>query len=157
MVIKSPAPFTDVPGNVFRVFLSGSIETAGAFSWQEKLEDIFGESTDILLLNPRRDDWDKSWIEDIEDSRFRHQVNWELDAMDAADLIVMYFAPGTQSPVTLLELGLYAGSGKLAVCCSAGFSHKGNVDIVCTRYKIEQVQDIAGLKELVCQRAGKRP
>jgi hypothetical protein len=48
----------------------------------------------------------------------------------------MYFSPETKSPISLLELGLYANSGKLVVYCPEGFWRKGNVDIVCEKYFI---------------------
>jgi hypothetical protein len=41
----------------------------------------------------------------------------------------MYLAPGTQSPVSLLELGLCARSGKLKVGCPEGFWRRGNVKV----------------------------
>ena len=46
----------------------------------------------------------------------------------------------------MLELGLFANSGKLIVCCPDGFWRKGNVDIVCERYRIKQM---SGLPDLV--------
>jgi hypothetical protein len=64
------------------------------------------------------------------------QVSWELDMLDAADVVVMYLAPGTKSPVSLLELGLWARSGKLKVCCPEGFWRRGNVEVVCQRHQI---------------------
>jgi len=48
------------------------------------------------------------------------QFEWELDGQEAADFILMYFALGTRAPITLLELGLFAKSGKLLVCCPEG-------------------------------------
>jgi hypothetical protein len=64
-------------------------------------------------------------------------VNWELDAMDQSDIIVFYFDPDTKSPVTLMELGLHANSGSatLIVCCPEGFWRRGNVEIVCDRFR----------------------
>lgn len=56
--------------------------------------------------------------------------------MERATWIAMYFAPGTKSPISLLELGLFARSGKLIVCCPDGFWRKGNVEIVCAKYNI---------------------
>lgn len=38
----------------------------------------------------------------------------------------------------MMELGLFANSGKLMVCCEDGFWRKGNVDIVCKRKGIDQ-------------------
>jgi hypothetical protein len=51
-------------------------------------------------------------------------------------MIVMYFSPETKSPISLLELGLYASSGKIHVICPDGFWRRGNVEIVCNKYNI---------------------
>jgi hypothetical protein len=48
-------------------------------------------------------------------------VEWELEAQERADVIAMFFASETRAPITLLELGLFAGSGRLVVCCPEGF------------------------------------
>jgi len=56
--------------------------------------------------------------------------------LDAADIVVMYLAPGTKAPISLLELGLCARTGKLRVCCPEGFWRRGNVEMVCERYQI---------------------
>lgn len=96
----------------------------------------------VLFLNPRRDDWDSSWEQSIEKEHFREQVEWELEAQEKADVIVMYFAPNTKSPITLLELGLFAKSQKMICCCPEGFWRKGNVDVVCDRYGVEVVDTL---------------
>ena len=131
------------------VFLAGSIEMGKAVDWQAQVKEILKDS-DWTILNPRRDDWDSSWVQSIENPQFREQVVWELDAQDDADKIFMYFAPETKSPISLLELGLYAGTGKMVVVCPEGFWRKGNVEIVCARYQIPLYEDIkvAAEKEL---------
>jgi hypothetical protein len=142
LIVKPPAP---LPADRRpSVFLAGSIEQGRAPDWQtlvaEGLSDL-----DVLILNPRRDDWDASWRQSIDDPRFREQVEWELAALERAACVVLYFAPATQAPVSLLELGLYARSGKLAVCCPDGYWRKGNVDVVCRRYGTAAAADLAGL------------
>ncbi len=62
-----------------------------------------------------------------------------------AGVIAMYFAPRSRAPITLLELGLHAASGRLLVCCPPGFWRKGNVDIVCQRYGVPRVGDLDAL------------
>ena len=59
----------------------------------------------------------------------------------------MYFSPETKSPITLLELGIYAVATpeKLLVCCPEGFWRKGNVDIVCAKYGVRQEATLQGL------------
>lgn len=53
----------------------------------------------------------------------------------------MYFAPTTRAPITLLELGLFAQSGRLVVCCPDGFWRKGNVEVVSARYGVPLTND----------------
>ncbi len=142
-VIKAPAPLSLGPGER-GVFLAGSIEMGQAEPWQAELEAALAD-LDLVILNPRRDDWDASWRQSVEDPRFRGQVEWELAAQEAASLILMYFAPSTRAPVTLLELGLFARSGKLVVCCPDGYWRKGNVEVVCRRYGVEMVPDLRAL------------
>ncbi len=57
------------------------------------------------------------------------QVEWELCALEHCDLIVMLLCHGTLSPISLLELGLFAASRRLVVCCEDGFWRKGNVEV----------------------------
>lgn len=58
----------------------------------------------------------------------------------------MYFSPNTKSPISLLELGLFARSGKVRVVCPEGFWRKGNVDIVCQYYNIPLYENFETLK-----------
>jgi hypothetical protein len=121
------------------IFLAGSIEMGAAENWQEVIERTF-ENEDVTFFNPRRDDWDSSWTHTGE--QFNTQVNWELNALDESDIIFMYFSPETKSPISLLELGLYAGERKMIVVCPDGFWRKGNVSVVCTRYSIPMFNTI---------------
>lgn len=126
------------------VFLAGSIEMGKAVDWQTQVTNAL-EDMDVTILNPRRDDWNSSWEQKITNPQFNEQVTWELTALDKASVIAMYFDPKTMSPISLLELGLYADQGKMIVCCPEGFWRKGNVDIVCKKYRIPQVDNIDDL------------
>jgi Nucleoside 2-deoxyribosyltransferase like len=151
-VIKPPTPL-DFDGNEPSVFLAGSIEMGQAEQWQSALEQALAD-LDVIVLNPRRDEWDASWVQSIDNPQFREQVEWELEAQERATLIAMYFAPATKAPVTLLELGLSARSGKLVVCCPEGFWRKGNVEVVCGRYGVPLVATLDELVAAVRQRLG---
>jgi hypothetical protein len=148
MVIYPPSPIPLVSNSVF---LAGSIEQDTAENWQNYIIKKL-DNKDIVILNPRRENWDSSWKEDISNPIFYEQVNWELEALEKAALIVMYFDPKTKSPISLLELGLFAKTGKMVVCCPSGFWKKGNVDIVCKRYQITQVSDIDNLVSLIVEK-----
>ena len=141
--IKAPHRFkhTDRPW----VFLAGSIEMGTAEDWQNTLVRLL-DGKPGTILNPRRDDWDSSWVESIDNKQFREQEEWELEAQESTDRIALYFSPGTKSPITLMELGLFAHKASaIIVCCPDGFWRKGNVDIVCKRYEVPQVNSIAEL------------
>lgn len=144
-VIKPPQSI--LTARPFKVFLAGSIEMGVAEPWQEEVENYLLEasfasssSTNCTLYNPRREKWDSTWEQSINNDPFYEQVRWELNAIDDSNMIAMYFDPNTKSPITLMELGLYASSGKMVVCCPNGYYRKGNVDIVCERYNIKMVQ-----------------
>jgi hypothetical protein len=126
------------PFRKISIFLAGSIEMGVAEDWQSKIEEEL-KDYNITIYNPRRDSWDSSWEQSIHNPQFREQVEWELDHLDKADIIVMYFDENTKSPISLLELGLYASSGKMILYCPEGFWRKGNVDIVANRYDVKQV------------------
>jgi len=148
--LKPPTDFKAVLKPERRsVFLCGSIEMGKATDWQMTFTEALYGFNNVVILNPRRDNWDASWEQSIENPIFHEQVQWELSALEASDLIVVYFQPGTQSPITLFELGFFASEApeKLIVCCPDGFWRKGNVDIVCHRYGIEQASDINELTE----------
>jgi hypothetical protein len=130
------------------VFLAGSIGVdVKAEEWQRRFIDALAKEN-YRLLNPRRADWDSSWEQSINNPKFKEQVLWELDGLEMADIIVMYFDPKTSSPISLLELGLYARSKKLIVLCPEGFWRKGNVDIVCEKYNIKVVSTFQELIDI---------
>lgn len=118
-----------------RIFLAGSIEQGRAIPWQEQVIHAL-KPWDGYLMNPRRLDWDDSWVQDIGNDSFRWQVEWELKGIALADLVLLFFDPETKSPITLLELGLLADKGKTFVACPDGFWRRGNVQVVCAEYKI---------------------
>ncbi len=143
MKLIKPPTVIDTEGKT-TIFLAGSIEMGAAENWQEKFENSFSKY-DVCLLNPRRDAWDSSWEQSMTNPNFVEQVVWELDGQEEADVIAMYFDSNTKSPITLLELGLFADYDKLVVCCPEGFWRKGNVDIVCHRYGITLTDDFDSL------------
>ncbi len=140
-LIKAPEKL-NIEG--YSIFLAGSIEMGRAINWQNRITKLL-DKENITILNPRRSDWDSSWLQSIDNTQFREQVEWELEAMENADTIVVYFDSETKSPITLLELGLFARTGKLIVCCPEGFWRKGNVDIVCKKYDILEARSLSEL------------
>lgn len=145
VVSPQPLPIDDSRP---RVFLGGSIDMGGAPDWQAAMTSALADM-DVVILNPRRPDWNPNWRPEADEPEFRRQVEWELAALESADVIVMYFAPGTQSPISLLEMGLHARGGKLIMLAPDGFWRKGNVDITAQAYGVRQVQSLPELTAAV--------
>lgn len=155
-VYLAPEKFpTTLPSGVPSVFLAGSIEMNVAAEWQRwmtaQLLNTFGRES-VAVFNPRRKHWEGSWEQRMRNPEFAKQVNWELDAQEQVDVVAMYLQPGTKSPISLLELGLFSDSGRLVVCCPDGFWRKGNVEVVCARHRIEMVETFEDLVEAVNRR-----
>lgn len=151
-VIKPPnrVPVGGLGFDTPTIFLAGSIEMGKAEEWQEKATEALTGHFDFIF-NPRRDDWDSSWIQSIDNPQFNEQVNWELEHIEIADWVFFYFDPNTKSPITLLELGLTVGfKSNIIVVCPDGFWRKGNVDVVCKRYCIPLFNNLqVGLDQLL--------
>ena len=146
--IKAPNNYDDHKGKK-SIFLAGSIEMGKAGRWQGIVVEALKDIDDLLILNPRRNGWNSSWDQSIDNPQFKEQVEWELDGIHHVDYIAMYYDPKTKSPITMMEFGLYAKSNpeKLIVCCPEGFWRKGNVDVVCSKYGVEQVDSLEALIE----------
>jgi len=138
MIIKAPHP---IPPHLKSVFLCGSIEMGAAVNWQKTVGERLS-SAGLVVLDPRRDDWDSSWVQCASNPQFREQVEWELACLELATVILCYFDPETKSPITLLELGLHAQSGRMVVVCPDGFWRRGNVDLTCRRYGVPMYSSI---------------
>lgn len=132
------------------VFLAGSIDQDRAEPWQAAFVAAMHDMR-VLLLNPRRATWDASLEQSAECAAFREQVLWELDAQDRADVVVLFLAPQSLAPISLLELGYSVRSGKLIVCCDKRFWRCGNVEVMCQRHNIPLVRTLPELVD-ACRR-----
>ena len=115
--VKAPNKYDPADKGAATVFLAGSIEMGSAEQWQKIAVSLLPDSWTIL--NPRRDDWDSSWVQDPPSPQFRQQVEWELRGIENSDYVLMYLDPNTKSPISLLEFGLclsYDAGPDLVVC-----------------------------------------
>lgn len=115
-----------------KIFLAGTIDMGVGEDWQAEMQDSFAAKQGrFILFNPRQEHWDAS-----REGEMDYQVNWELEHLEAADYIIMNILGGSQSPISLLELGLFARSGKMAVSCDSSFYRYDNVRITCERFGV---------------------
>ena len=130
------------------VFLAGTIDMGNSENWQKKTIQALDETLiNCIVYNPRRETWP-----DDNSNEFERQVNWEQDMLEGSDIIFMYIAGTSKSPITLLELGEFLTSGKLIVVCEEDFYRYGNVRIMCERFGIPLYNDYEdGFKKLTLE------
>jgi len=146
----SPPDFPTITGKK-SLFLGGSIEMGKARNWQQEVIDLFDlpYPRDLIILNPRRKDWDSTWEQDIKSPQFYQQVQWELTYLEQCTHRIFYFAQNTISPITLMELGKFGHLPNTYVCVQTGYEKEGNVDIFCHRYNIPMLYSLAQLKTIL--------
>ena len=112
------------------IFLAGTIDNGDSENWQEKVIENFKFNANVKFYNPRRKQWDPCPSELI------YQIHWEQEYLDKADLIIMAISDDSKSPISLLELGLYAKDQKMVVFCNDKFYRYMNVKLTCEKYNI---------------------
>ena len=130
-------------GSCTKIFLAGTIDMGNSVDWQAQLKEYFsGKEGRYILYNPRRGSWNGGAGGEME-----YQVNWELEHLEKADIIIMNILGSSKSPITLLEMGLHARSGKLYVACEPSFYRYDNVRITCAYYGIPLYPSLDALLE----------
>ena len=121
------------------VFFFVFFDDGNSLNWQDKtIIELINLGFDCDIYNPRREHWNPNTSkEEIE-----YQIKWEQDHLDKADMIAMVLLDDSKSPISLLELGLYAKSKKIVVFCTTNFYRWDNVRLTCDKYHIELIQDL---------------
>jgi len=139
-MIKAPALLSENDNNSYKIFFAGSIDNGSAIDWQakvfkdlKKLVNGLGSTKlkqDIVCISPRRDNWGPPTEE-----KMIYQIIWELSNIDRSDLVIVYFADDSKSPITFLELGtLLANNKNIIIYCSDKFYRYNNVKITSEHY-----------------------
>jgi hypothetical protein len=127
----------------YTVFLGGAIDMGTAVNWQQQVIDALYAEDGLVILNPRREHFESHMLE--------AQIEWELSAMESADVVLMWFPAAAQAPISLLETGLYMRSGKLLVGAESGYFRRTNLELTCQRYAVPLY---ATLDELIARIKG---
>jgi hypothetical protein len=141
-IITAPDP---LPAGGFKIYLAGAIDMGQAIDWQAQVIDALAGMPGLVLINPRR----AQFTPDME----TEQIQWELEALERADVILMWFPAGSKAPISFFEAGLYLRSGKLLIGAEAGFYRRCNLELTCERYGVRLVDDLRLLISQ-CQRRG---
>ena len=141
MAIEVKVPGKYDASKRYTIFLAGAIDQGKAEKWQDKVARSL-DQFDITILNPRRDNWDPDMPQTPDNPQFREQVEWELDAQEASDMVLFVFTKDSKAPITFLEFGLFAPKKEAVVCAEEGFYRQGNLDIVAERHKVPMYHDL---------------
>lgn len=111
------------------VFLAGSIDFKSSSNWREEV--ICKVNHEVIFFDPTNHEHDT-----LDDSEMKNQINWELEALELSNKILLNFLPNYESPISLVELGLYTFTRKLIVVCPKQFHKYRYVSVLCERYNI---------------------
>ena len=135
--VKAPDAYTL---DKYSIFLGGAIDQGKAANWQAKvvggLKDL-----DIVILNPRRDNWDPKLEQTPDNPVFREQVEWEIAAQEKCNLRLYVFTADSKAPITFFEMGAFGTEKDSVVCAEEGFYRQANLDIYCQYFKIPIYHD----------------
>lgn len=127
MIITSEQKLPEKNSQKKYIFLAGSIDNRAFSNWRK--ETIKKLETKINIFDPTNMKHDS-----LNDSEMESHIIWELDALAIADKILLNFLPDSKSPISLVELGLYAASNKLIVVCPKEFYQSRYVYTLCKKY-----------------------
>ncbi|MCH2032625.1 MAG: nucleoside 2-deoxyribosyltransferase domain-containing protein [Tenacibaculum sp.] len=108
-------------------FLAGSIDFKESTSWRDLV--VSKSSKNTIFFDPTREDHDT-----LGNQEMVCHIQWELEALEIADMIILNFLPDAKSPISLVELGLYMRLNKLIVVCPKGFYQYRYVSTICDKY-----------------------
>jgi len=103
------------------------MNTSADNDWRQ---DVVNQLDSVYhFYDPTNNNHDK-----LNDSQMKEHITWELDALKMADKIILNFLPNAQSPISLVELGLYMSTNKLIVICPKEFYQSRYVNVLCKQY-----------------------
>lgn len=138
-----------------KIFLGGTIDNGDSIDWQSELIKTI-EGVELArpthIYNPRRAEWPSA----DNHHEIDKQIDWELYHLERSNLIVMNILADSKSPISLMEIGLFAKEGKLMVFCPKTFYRYDNVRKVCERYSLPlyNTNNVPFIAEKVCEYIG---
>lgn len=123
-------------------FLAGSIDFKESTSWRDLV--VSGNSKNTIFFDPTREDHDT-----LGNQEMMSHIQWELEALELADMIILNFLPEAKSPISLVEFGLYLKSNKLIVVCPKEFYQYRYVSAICDKYNTPIYHNLQGILKYV--------
>jgi len=142
MIFTSNNPLVTISRNKPTLFLAGSIDLELEGNWRLEISNELG--TNINYLDPTHVNHAK-----LDKLGWQEHIEWELEAMEMADFILLNFLPEAQSPISLVELGLNSLSKKLVVSCPPEFHQSQYVHVFCNHYSLPVFDELKPAVELI--------
>ncbi len=121
------------------LFIAGGI--TGVKNWQLDLLNLLKE-LDIIVYNPRRE---------FAPENVEEQIFWEYSALRIADSISFWFSNETVQPITLFELGRWAGTHKpMFVGVHPEYARRKDVEIQ-LKFQRPDIEIVYNLEDLAKQ------
>ncbi len=134
IVVTAPEKFNPPYAEMGSVFLAGAIDMGAAVDWQASVIEQLQAVDGLLIFNPRRDAFTAETLDE--------QILWELEALEAADTVFMWFPLNAKAPVAMLETGLFMRTGKLLIGAELGFYRRRNLELTCASYGVHLYDDL---------------
>ncbi|CAL2083375.1 nucleoside 2-deoxyribosyltransferase domain-containing protein [Tenacibaculum sp. 190524A02b] len=110
-------------------FLAGSIDYQSKTPWRKTI--IEKSSKRIHFFDPTNKNH-----HNLSDTEMKNQIEWELNTLELSDKIILNFLGYSKSPISLVEMGLYAQSGKLIIICPPEFYQNRYMYPLASKYNI---------------------
>lgn len=151
MIVEMPNRKYEISNNITeivipinkKIFLAGGIDGDNSPNWQQEmifyLNDRY-QFPNLTIFNSR------TGMVPLTDEKKIEYARWNHYKMDEADEIIIYLKSNYICPFSLLQLGLYATSGKLRVFCDKDFYKHDDVQFACEQYKIPFKDDLSTIE-----------
>ncbi len=145
MIYTSEMPLPKKNSDKLFVFLAGSMGGDENGTWRERImSDLRDE---FVFLDPTCHNHAS-----LDADGMKKHIQWELDAMELADSILLRFLPESESPISLIELGLYTFTDKLIVVCPKAFYKYNYLNVLCEKYNTPFLDNMEEAKDYLLDR-----
>lgn len=140
MVYTSEAALPAANSDKELIFLAGSMGEDAQGTWRDRISNDLSDK--FHFLDPTCHNHAS-----LDADGMKKHIQWELEAMELADIILLRFLPDAESPISLVELGLYTFSKKLIVVCPEGFYKYNYLNVLCEKYATPFLANLEEAKE----------
>jgi hypothetical protein len=128
-------------GHTPTLYLAGPVQYGG---WRTFLAEQLGASH-WVLLDPTRNNY-----ADLDGPQRRAQIEWEVAHLRRATAAAFWLAPPTPCSMTLMELGIWASTGKplfVAIHSRYGQDEEVRMRLAVLQPQVRVVSSLAGLAQ----------